>query len=932
MNINNLFTLSLITSALMLTGCGGSGEKKTEPKINQLPSIIVNDAITNEHTDVEIIATANDNDGTIANYKWEVTSDHVIELSGENTTKVTFTAPSVANTGDTVTLKLTVTDNDGGSANSNVSVTINNVNELPSLTLVESENNENTLVTIPAIATDTDGTIVDYKWEVTSNHALSLSGSDTTQVSFLAPSIEDTHEIIQLKLTITDNDGGLASDTVSVAINNVIPEVTLTDVSFDEKSIVSVNALVDSQTDTIVSYSWQKISGPDVNLTGSDTASISFNAPEVSEDTTIGLSLTVTDNDGDVTRKENTVTINQLTIPLKITGLATDSPISNGEISVNVAGRDITVDVTADESGEYTVDLLLDDSEADAFVSIIAKGVADQANAGLISLLGTVGQLSELAGEDNELTADEGFSVNVTNITTAQYALAKLANNGEEIETDAQLENLSQALNYDEVMALATAIKVAIDKAGDNADLALPDGITDTLALANNIDAAKAYIQEVQDEPEYQQAQDEILADENLIDTQSAFTAPDAYYFLPQATLYSGFIFRFDGNNGSKGNNLFSWTQANGVISAVVSSPDTSFGAEYREINGEQVNINAEYTDISYELKRLSTGEKSDVISLTTVRKIHFPNGELPDETSTNSVTHTAVKNTGTVAINHSGAGVAYLPFNPNISSFGSTGADEYILNADGTGHANIMNFDFTWQINNGALEFNIPVNTTGETYVSSWRQLTNNSGTNQFGRELANNSGDFVNQGAILSTSMTWNSASIAGIYSYDNSNFSDPLEHFWFELSENGDAVTKSSKDSNGDGILTEDEIWHMYGNWTVNSDGTLTISRIRHIDGHYTPECKSAATEGCILYHERVWRLIGQSNNKYDLFHKHDFKYSNFEWGGDDALYYDNRSVFKVDSAPVTPVRNVETSKQKVTTQFTLSERFSKLEPQK
>ena len=125
--------------------------------------------------------------------------------------------------------------------------------------------------------------------------------------------------------------------------------------------------------------------------------------------------------------------------------------------------------------------------EVNAFISIEARGVGEQSTAGLISLLGTAGQLSKQAGEDGELTSDESFAVNVTNVTTAQYALAKLANNGEDFTSDEQLAEISEKLNYDEVMTLATAIKVAIDKAVDNADLALPDGIPDTLALVEAI-------------------------------------------------------------------------------------------------------------------------------------------------------------------------------------------------------------------------------------------------------------------------------------------------------------------------------------------------------------------------------------------------------------------------------------------------------------
>jgi hypothetical protein len=818
----------------------------------------------------------------------------------------------------------------GGSDDKDTPVEV--INQAPVVSITQTQGNENQTIEISSTATDADGSISSYDWQVTSEHSLTLIGSTTESISFIAPAVSESGDTVSLKLIVTDNEGAASEATSSIGITNVVPTVAVDNVSVDEKSSVALTAIMTSSVDDIASYLWEKTSGPEVSLEGSDTVKVTFTAPEISENTEIGIMLTVTDADGDVVTTEALVNVNQLTIPLKISGLATDSPISNGMISVQVAGRDITVDVTADENGLYNVDLLLDDSEVDAFVSIVAKGVAEQENAGLISLLGTVGHLSNLAGEDNTLTADEGFSVNVTNITTAQYALAKLANNGEEITTNSKLEELSQSLNYEEVIALATAIKVAIDKAGDNASLALPDGVTDTLALVENMALAQEYVQVVQNEPEYAEAQAEIFEDENLIDTKSEFSVPDVYYFLPQATLYNGFTFRFEANEGDKGDNHFTWIEESGVIKATVTDPEISTSFEYKE--GFDHQVKSEYSNVSYELKRLSSGEKSDVIHLTTVSKTHYPNGELADEYNTSSTTHTAVKESGVIANSHQGAGIAYLSFAGNDDNENlRIRADEFVLNADGTGHASVMGLDFTWQMNNGALELNIPADNASDVWTAKWKQLTNRSGANQFAHEFVENGNinttdDYVGESAILASQLSWGD-NIAGIYTYDNSSFSDPMEHFWFELGANGDAVTKSSGDWNQDGVLTEDEIGSMYGKWSVKSDGTLVITRMRLSDGSgYSPECLNSSAD-CTLWHERTWRLIGQSDNQYNLFHKHDFKYSNFEWG-EDYIAYDNRTVYKVDSAPVTP-STVNKQAVNMRLKANIGKKYKQLEPE-
>ncbi len=814
-------------------------------------------------------------------------------------------------------------------------------NSAPTLTVANAETNENTAISVSASATDSDGSISGYQWQVTSGHTLELSGSASNTISFIAPSVTADGDTVTLSVIATDNDGASSTATANIVINNVSPTVELTDVNVDEKANVTLAAQVNGMGDTIASYNWQVNSGPNVDLGDANTAEISFSAPEISEDAIIELALTVTDTDGDTATATSNVNVNQLTIPLTISGLATDSPIANAQISVNVAGRDITVDATANDSGEYTVELLLDDSEAEAFISIEAKGVADQHMAGLISLLGTAGELSELAGEDNVLTEDEGFSVNVTNITTAKYALAKLANNGDAITSDEQLATLSESLNYDEVITLATAIKVAIDKANDNPDLALPSGITDTLALVENTAATQAYVQGVQSTVEFDDAQEEMYQDENLFDMSSSWQVPNTYYFTPNCSLCTGDTYRFNNNNTGSHDGLgYTWTESEGVITATLNdnnAPKISF--ENHEINNIGLQVEVHFIDETYTFTRLSTGERSDVLLSKSYQLVHYPNGELADYRQNFTTTSNATKNTAIIDISHTGAGIAYLPYIDSNDDITDIDADEFILNTDGTGHATVSNFDFTWAINNGALEFSVANDSTNDEYVARFYQLSSNTGANVYAMEFDGNSaltesfgehnGDHIGWGNIVDNPMSFDSATVAGIYSYDNATFSDdPLSHFWFELSENGDADTKSSSDSNSDGIITEDEIYTMYGRWHVNTDGKVTITRTRTAGGNYSPDCRIANADDCVLYHERTWQLIGQSSNKFDLFHKHDFKFSNLDWG-DDTIYYDNRSVYKVSSAPITAVAStVKTSVTKKS--LVITDKFLKLEP--
>ncbi len=62
---------------------------------------------------------------------------------------------------------------------------------------------------------DLDGTLVSYAWTQTDGRNVTLSGADSAQASFVAPSTTST---LEFALTVTDNSGATAVDTVTVDI------------------------------------------------------------------------------------------------------------------------------------------------------------------------------------------------------------------------------------------------------------------------------------------------------------------------------------------------------------------------------------------------------------------------------------------------------------------------------------------------------------------------------------------------------------------------------------------------------------------------------------------------------------------------------------------------------------------------------------------
>lgn len=701
--------------------------------------------------------------------------------------------------------------------------------------------------------------------------------------------------------------GGSDSEQPTPPTINQAPVITLNPSSGDalEKSTVGLSATAKDADGSIANYSWKITSNHNFVLSGADTASVSFTAPNVDLDgDTVTLEVMVTDNLGATATAVTALQIKPITIPLTLAGLATDSPLSNAKMTVNIGGRDIGVDALAGADGRFNIDLVLDDSEATAFISVVARGVGQQSDAGLISLLGTAEELSVLAGEDNILTADEHFMVNVTNITTAKYALARIANKGESISSSDQLESLFAQLHYDEVMLLATAIKVAIDKASNNPDLALHRSIPDTLALVEDIAQTKAYVQLVAGTSEFSEAQQEIYQDKNLIDTSSAYQVPSTYFLLPPSTFSSGAVFNFsDDGKGNNGDIDFEWQETDGVISANVNNMAPL--VSYLFIPGYNNQVKVEDFIDKYQLKRLSTGEKSDLLLITQFNRRHFPDGEFADEITTETYTRNAVKEAGVNPITHTGAGIVYITIKTkqldDTTTDTSFSSEKLILNANGQGTEFFSRESFGWKVEQGTLKLSYANGAQARI-----KRVQAGGTLDRFAFEFSEDGLHFrgysVGDGKILTDSPKWSATDIPGVYSSDSAVFPNPLQAFWFELHTNGDADTISTYDANEDGILTADEVGIMYGRWELNNDGSVTVTRVRKIRGGYSPDCREATTEGCVLYHQRNWALVAKQDRQYGVLHKHHFNYSNIGANRKDLITYDNRILQKLDRRPV------------------------------
>lgn len=333
----------------------------------------------------------------------------------------------------------------------------------------------------------------------------------------------------------------------------------------DAGATTSLTASASDPDGSIASYAWSAESGAAITLADNKTSTLSITAGNVSQDTTVKLTLTVTDNQGASTQTSVQIKIAAKKTSLAINGLVTDAVVPNANVTATI--RDLTFSTTADANGKYTLNLSVDDAHLNDLVLITADGGLSKPALKLVSQLPSMNTLITQAGDDKQLDASESFSVNVTNVTTAEYALVarrwnyygiSFAN----IDNDLQLKNTTGSVGARSKYWLAALIKIVADMGGS-----LPTGAKTTLDVV------------MDGKLENELSSSIINADPKLIEQVMETIKNNTSLVKPESLVYTGTYILFKGvgntdweltfNDNNKGEAKsrfgtysFTWTQA----------------------------------------------------------------------------------------------------------------------------------------------------------------------------------------------------------------------------------------------------------------------------------------------------------------------------------------------------------------------------------
>ncbi|MCG7561286.1 REJ domain-containing protein [Pseudoalteromonas sp. McH1-42] len=595
-----------------------------QPTVNIKPVVtITGPAIVEESSQITLTADASDPDGEIVRYEWQIPEDAPITVTGAESAQLVISADTVSQDTQAL-LKVTVTDDSGLTSSATHSVTIQpTVNVEPEVTITgPAIVEESSQITLTADASDPDGEVVRYEWQIPEDAPITATGAQSAQLVISAQAIsQDTQ--VSLAVVVTDERGATAQDDFTLtlqALPNAKPTVSIQSgqTEFQEKQAFVLTAAADDSDGSISAYQWSYNGLAELQISGEQSVELNVISADLTEDTEVTFTVTVTDNQGETSEDTFTATIVALKHRLTLRGKVTDEPIQYANVSLQAGEKHFQAQ--ASETGEYELSVELDEADINAMMTLEASGINTQSHVTLVSMLGELDNLVQAAGADSVLDAEEQFSVNVTNLTTVEYAL--IQQNEDSVANHSELQRAKRNVDPEEKLDLASTLKAVIDHG-----YALPDGLASTLELASDLPKARALLRAIKatDPVLFRQIREDIKQDSDLM--QQVKFVPDGTYYLSESSYFNGFAASLTFNSDNTGilqsteSTSFTWLQSGAQLQLNLDSPISVYES------GNYFNPDYQVNQLS--LKLYQHGEQAQSAEVT-MQKV--ATGDQPSE------------------------------------------------------------------------------------------------------------------------------------------------------------------------------------------------------------------------------------------------------------------------------------------------------------
>jgi gliding motility-associated-like protein len=299
--------------------------------------------ITLPTNSTNIVATASDNDGSIANYAWiQETGPNNATLSGASSATLSVSGLIQG----TYSFRITVRDDDNATATSLRNVIVNPmaVNLPPTVNAGgdKTVNLPTNSTNITCTAADPEGGVLTYLWERTGGPAatlININSATLTANSLVAG-------LYIFRITVTDNKGVTATDDVNVNVvaanqapsANANGDIAIT-LPTNSTNITGSGADADG---SIISYAWTQLPGGPNTATLTNATSTTVTAANL----IVGVynfRLTVTDNNSATATDDVKVTVGAIPVnppPTAYGGIDKTITLPLNTVTLNGSGTD----------------------------------------------------------------------------------------------------------------------------------------------------------------------------------------------------------------------------------------------------------------------------------------------------------------------------------------------------------------------------------------------------------------------------------------------------------------------------------------------------------------------------------------------------------------------------------------------------------------
>jgi hypothetical protein len=285
-------------------------------------------------------------------FEWDLNNDNIFEASGVSTV---FDATNLDGNGSsTYTVNFRVSDGDGGVAISSTIVTVLNVHPTGNAGGPYSVN-EGSSVTLAATGSDVPGDSLMFAWDLDGDSQYDDAVGAT--VSFSAAGL-DGPASINIGVRITDGDGGQATSSTTVSVQNVAPTANTGGpyFTFDDVAItLSGNGIDAAGALDPLTFAWDLDNNGSFETSGAsvvfDPIALGFTGTQ-----TRTVKLRVNDGDGGVTITSTTVDLlGQGTLLIGNTLYVVGSNTANDIALITQSGGTIQVSATFNSSVTVSV-------------------------------------------------------------------------------------------------------------------------------------------------------------------------------------------------------------------------------------------------------------------------------------------------------------------------------------------------------------------------------------------------------------------------------------------------------------------------------------------------------------------------------------------------------------------------------------------------